>query len=265
MSEKFLTVEFSSVSYSQDLSDFLIDEVPFAFDGINYLHIGYKKPFNDIYIELHTPVNSAPNNFEYYDGSTWNTLETIDETKGFAQSGFIFFTKPSDWAAVDVNGLSKFYIRVLKGNTETVTINGINTVFSNDNDLSEVYRKINSFKEQNDVSFIAHHQAARKDIIQLIRNGRKTKTTDEGIADVIVWDLLKRDQLRRASTYLALSSIFFNVSDSSDGKFYQLATDYRKQAQKAVEVYLLDIDKNDDGASDSNPLSQMQITELKYL
>ena len=256
---EFLTIEYNTNFYDNELKDFLVDTVNIAFNGINYLHVGYRKKFNDIYIELSDPVITSTNQWEYFNGTTWEILETVDETSGLTKPGFVFFTPPSDWEMTGVEAKEAYYIRLLKPAAETVILNGVGAVFANDNDLKEKYRKINDFLAPGDLNFIAFHQSVRKDIVQYIRNKGNAKYNN---TDIFVWDFLDRSQLRLAGTYWALAQIFFNVSDSTDGKFYQLAQDYVKKAQKNIDVYLLDLDKDDDGEKSNDPLNKINYTRI---
>lgn len=63
-------------------------------EGEDYLFIGSRLPFNHIYFKLSNPnVVSANMSVEYWDGTRWiETVEVIDETQGFTQSGFVQFT-----------------------------------------------------------------------------------------------------------------------------------------------------------------------------
>lgn len=50
--------------------------------------------------------------FEYWNSSAWTALTVVDGTIGFTQDGDITFTVPGDWATVDVNGSTQFYVRI---------------------------------------------------------------------------------------------------------------------------------------------------------
>ena len=214
------------------------------------IYIGYKKRFSDIFICLSSFMVGNTLSFEFWNGVAWVNLEVKDLTKSFSRIGFLDWDSQVDgWVANEVNSVSKFWIRIKLTNDGAFDIKGIHTIFCDDNDLKDLYRKVDDFREPSDISFIATHQAARKLLMQDLRNEGRTKKKlgDLILKDIFVWDLLDRSQLREAACNLALALIFFNVSDNTDGKFIQLANSFKKKYQSALAVYLLNIDTNDDG------------------
>lgn len=95
-----------------------INDVSIPVTGLNdAFYIGYSKPFNIAKMKYSTAgVYSATVIWEYYNGSTWAALTCLDETKGFTKAAgtryLIIPNKPSDWAAVAVNGVSAYYVRM---------------------------------------------------------------------------------------------------------------------------------------------------------
>jgi hypothetical protein len=254
MEINFLKVFATDRDYSEEAKDYLTQNFTINFDGTNFLHIGYYKKFSDIYIQrIEDPANTGQEPWEYYDGSTWNKLPASDESRSLRTSGFLFFNPPDDWKpfSLIVQGetYNLYFLRISKAVAVDIEFTGINTVFANDQDLKESYPTIMEFLQGDQTSFIGLHQATKKDIVQSINNKRNAKWSSKGkgILNLNEWDFYDRSQLRRAGTYLTLSKIFFNISDKIDGKFYQLAMDYKKKASEAIEVYLLFLDKNDSG------------------
>lgn len=245
-----ISTSFSDISI--DLNNYDIDEVAMTLvNATDFIYVGLYKNFKNIYIEVKENPTPGTISYEYYNGSAWVALTVTDETKNFTRSGYVYFDIPSDLVATTINSKELFYIR-MTGNI-VVTLNGINMVFSNDNDLKEHYRSIMDYVGT-DSSFIAIHQASRKDIVQQIRNSGKTKISsiDGNLSDLNVWDFMRPDQLRNASTYKCLSKIFAGVSDNSEGKFLQLSRSFNKQYQSAIETFLLTIDSDDDGIESSS-------------
>jgi hypothetical protein len=73
----------------------------------DYLYIGSRLPFNNLYIKMDT-LNTNPSvmTVEYWDGDTWaSVVELIDETSGFTSSGYITFApdRNSSWTLDDTN------------------------------------------------------------------------------------------------------------------------------------------------------------------
>lgn len=86
-------------------------------------YFGYTIPFCELSFDLDTVgVNGAKVwRWEYYNGTQWNELTglAIDNTdtanadgeQSFEQNGAVSFVPPSDWAAVAVNSVTKYWIR----------------------------------------------------------------------------------------------------------------------------------------------------------
>lgn len=237
---------FADVSI--EMNNYDIDDVNYAMtNDQDYIYIGLYKNFKNIYIE--TVSQAIPNTvkFEYWDGAAWVKLNVLDETKSLSRPGFV--TWETLLNEVEINNISKFYIRMT--GTVTGVLAGTNMVFANDNDLTEKYRQINDYLGD-DSTFIALHQSSRKDIVQDIRNRGNVKVSsiDGSISDLTVWDFLRPGQLRNAAAYLCLSKIFAGISDSSDGKFFQLSNSFKKKYKESLETFLLTVDKADDGVED---------------
>lgn len=214
------------------------------------LMIGYTKRFSDIYFAMTSYFSGNSLSFKYWNGSAFVDLNVTDFTKNFTRDGFLQWdSQVKDWAENEVDSKERFWIEVTASSDEALDFKGIHTVFCDDNDLKDEYRRIEEFRDPDDTSFIATHQAARKKLIQDLRNQGRAKKAEgkKYYSDIVVWDLLKRDQLRQAACYLALKMIFFNASDNTEGKFMQLSNSYNKAYKNALEVYLLDVDTNDDG------------------
>lgn len=255
MKKDLVILEFTSAAFTDlsiDLNNYDVDEANLSLIAdTDFLYIGLYKSFKNLYIDVKDNTTPGTVKYEFFNGTTWEVLTVTDESKNLTRSGFVKWDIPSTWVATTVNGIKAFFIRATA--TIVVTLNGINMVFANDNDLKEHYRQINEYRDS-DLSFIAMHQASRKDIIQAVRNSGKTKidSIDGLIDDLTIWDFLDPEQLRNAATYLCLSKIFQGVSDNSEGKFMQLSNMFRKAYKNSLDTFLLTIDANDDGITDSS-------------
>lgn len=241
----FIGASFSDVSIN--LNNYDVNTLVISMtEGVDYLYFGLYKKFKNLFVGVESFTSSSDVAYEYYNGTTWESLEVFDETNSLENSGFVNWALPEDWAMTDVDSNNLFFIRVTA--TAELELNGVNMLFSNDNDLKEKYRNITEFLG-NDKTFVAYQQSSRKDIIQEIKNSGNTKisSVDNVLEDLIVWDFLRPMQLRNASAYLCLSKIFAGVSDSIEGKFFQLSIDFEKKYRAALNTFLLTIDKNDDG------------------
>lgn len=245
------------VDISQEMADYSRDsKVVELVNAEDYLYIGLYKPFNKVYAELKV-ANTNANTFtaQYWNGSTWNTLENFyDLSLGFTRSGFLSWSKSTDWASTTVNSANLFWIRLKPSadHSATTELQGISMLFSDDQELVNEFSTINSYKSNLSLtSYVLFHQTVRDDIVQAIRNSGKKKINNTDILNITKWDFLEQDELKRASICHVLSKIFFELSDSIDDKWYQRSKDYNAKGNKALEVYFLSLDVNDDGKSSS--------------
>jgi len=264
----FFTVNYEGTDLSKQLKDFGTNEVGLELQTGEYVYIGYYKPsFTQFFIELGTK-NTIANTIsaEYYDGTTWQPLNTLlDESNGLTKSGFFFFERPSAWAKTTVSSKENFYIRLATDTNHSVgtTLKGLNILLSNDLDLEGVRSNIVT-KLNNGESWVLKHEQAAKDILQELRNkgNRVVKNADttnplitEGLrfADLALFDLLEPEQLRQASLYKTLSMIYLDeLSDEVDDKWHRQGTRYEENYSKMVDLFYLQIDFDDNGlASDS--------------
>ena len=274
MTSDKLTVfkELSSVftDVSDEVFNYIVDSTMINLNVSDFIYVGFEKPFYNLYAELSVfNALSTTISVEYNTSSGFTSVPNLtEETNGFERSGFIKWGNTiTDWEASTVNSVELFWARISVSSliTSTTTLDGLNIVFANDNDLAEEYRRINSFRDSNDSSFIAIHQSIRKKIVQKIRNQGNAKRSrvlfgniDVNIGDIknmTQWDLLDIDEIREAAKFYALEKIFNNASDSVDGKFQQLATQFKRSGDEAFQVFLLTLDKDDDGIVDPDEAS----------
>lgn len=247
----FVDISKECVEYGRD------SKVIQLISAQDYLYIGLYKPFNKIYAELKV-VNTNANTFtaQYWNGSTWNSLSNFyDLSLGFTRSGFISWSKSSDWSSTSVNSETLYWIRLKPSadHSATTEVQGINMLFADDQDLVNEFSTINSYKANfNILSYVSYHQSVRDDILQAIRNSGKKKISGTDLANITKWDFLEQDELKRASAYHCLSKIFWELSDNIEDKWYQRSQEYNAKGNKALEVYFLSLDTDDDGKNDSN-------------
>jgi hypothetical protein len=253
---------------SVSLKDFTTSGVSFAPGNSDYIYIGRYKPFSQFFLELST-ANTAANSlaFEYWNGTAWTALTKIDETVGGTKSGFIYFEKPTDWAETTVDTQEFFYVRFqpsVSWDAGTIAA-GLSVLFSNDLDLTAIRSNIVS-KLNNGNSWIAKHEAAKKQIIQKIRNrgNRKVKqnayekftSTSAGsllFSNINEFDFHQPFELREASKWYTLSLIYLGeLSDEANDKWEVAGMRYQDMADEAMGVYMLQLDTDDDGELDQD-------------
>lgn len=266
----YFTVLNDNTTTIDDISllakDFTTNEVTLELESDHYLYVGYYKPFKQFFVEL-SPANTVTNtlNFEYYNGTSWVSLSAIDESQGFTKSGFIYFNRPEDWTENTVDSKERFYIRIQPSanHSSGTVLQGLGILFSNDLDLIGIKSNIVS-KLNNGNSWIGKHEAARKYIIQRLRNlgHRKYVASDSNnplvvestkakaiyYSDLTEFDLLEPFELREASKFFALSMIYLDEKSDQEGdKYERNGKRHLKRAEEAMNVFMLKIDSNDDG------------------
>jgi len=236
----------------------------------DFLYFGFKKPVNRVYIEMGT-VNTNANTLdvEIFDGTNFvDVTDLIDETKGFTRSAFLRFDRIRDsrnWQSTTINLVDKFWFRIRPSSdfSAGTTVQGMNIVFSDDQDLKAEYPEILDFISTNETSYILRHQAARDHIIQDLRNAGqyKLRITDAVTGDtedfirlenIDPWDLLESSEVNRWSTYYTLSRIFSNLHSAPDDLWAEKRDEYASLAKTARDMFWVTLDIDDDGIEDSN-------------
>jgi hypothetical protein len=249
--------------YSHKLSTYGRDGVTLTITNAeDFIYIGFDKPINSVYIDI-TTANGAEGSltFEYYNGSTYTTVTSLsDDTLGAYRSGFIRWDKDvTDQVVSTVDSLEKYWYKVLPSVDRTgIVIGGINLVFSDDYELSLEQPYISDAEFLgSEGSHIKTHQAVKKEIIQKFRNKNYQKIDSNGDPqDITVWDLHDIDEVGLAATYLALSKIYFQMSDNPDDVWGSKSKYYEEKFIKYINVARLSLDTNDDGKEDSGELKQ---------
>jgi hypothetical protein len=247
--------------YSRQAKDFLSDTFTIDLNASeDYLYVGLYKPFNKFYSLFETAnINASEFTAEYYDGSAWYDLDEFeDQTEGFTESGFMSWNRTqTDWAESEINSINRFWIRLRPSvDHSAAVLYGMDLIFSTDKDLTEEYPTIMSFLPSGATTFISFHQAAKRQVIQTLRNEGHTIINSNGdVKKLTEWDINDPDELKQMSKYVALSSIFLMVSDRPDDKYNQLALRFRDMATESMSNYRLNIDLDDDGEEDSEELA----------
>lgn len=264
----------SFVDYSFQCKDFNVEEFGLELVAAeDYLYVGFEKKFNNFFIAMNIPV-VATNTLaaEYWNGSAWVSLTILDESKGMNQSGFIKWNRPKDnqgnhiWEATTINSIELFWIRFKPSADHDVgtKVQGLNILFSNDNDLiAERSNIVSKFAPTvgNVKTWLYKTEAAKKDIVQRLRNegNRKWNYNDNNpqgtlrFKDVNAFDLHDISQVRQASKYLVLSKIFKQeLSDRENDKYFLIGLQFEQLYKDALQNTFFSLDTDDDGEDDSN-------------
>lgn len=266
-----LTVIYSDggveTDYSVESQDFKRDNYQVTLTTDDFIYIGFRKVFNAVYVSLEA-VNAVSSSLslEYYtEDSVWAPLEISDDTRALSRSGFINWQRPSDAAPLTVGGVEACYVRLsANDDIDPVTIQAINLVFSDDNDIcQEVPALIDAcFYPQGQTSHILLHVAAKNYIMGRLRSLGYVKETSSGEQNINEWDILDIYELRMASTYYAISQIYFNLSDNVEDQYWAKYKEYEQKFEEMFALGRLRVDINDNGQVDST--EKRQINTIRW-
>jgi hypothetical protein len=232
---------------SENLADYLNDTETVTLAIGDYIYVGYYKAINSMYVELETPnLNQSKLNVEIYDGTSWITPDYRDETKGLQRNGFITFDKNSSELTI-VEGKELAWVRLsVDVDTSSVTIKGINIVFTDKSTIKQEFFEID--KVVSDVDLVAKLVASRNEIMERLSQRGYLKQDK----DITAFDLHDVYQIKQASTYLTLAKIFLVSSDSTEDHWWSKYEIYHKKYERSINLYKIDIDENDNGKNDED-------------
>ena len=258
------------IDYSESSRSFISD--PFTVSYLagpnNHLYFGLYKPFYNLFAELTAIAEDVILLFEYFDGTIWKPLSVTNETNKLKRSGFLRWERElEDWSSSSVDGKDNYYIRMSADIDYTAIFEGLNLVFSDDNDLVSIERKILNQLSKGDTSFIAYLVAARDEIIQRYRNSGNSKRKENGtfLENLTKWDLLDIENIRQASKFLTMAKIHFDISEQTEDKYYQRYMDYMGLFGDSFALSLKRLDTNDDGKLDVNENNNPRSIEMRRL
>lgn len=223
----------------------------------DYLYYGRYKPFDALFVEM--KVSNSVNNslgLEYWNGTAFvSVVNKLDDTDGLKRSGFIQWDKPTDWATTTVNGEELYWIRVRPSADLSLTteVQGINVLFSDDQDLNGVYPGIISYLNNTETTFVLRHENSRNLIVQDIRNRGFTKRPVGlgGNQMLDEWDFLRINECKQWSVYLTLSNIFSSLQSNDSDMYKEKAEEYQAKADFYKAAFYLTLDRNDNGKADA--------------
>lgn len=124
--QKLFIYDVSGTSYDEkttEINENTADDAPLmpaAIGEQDCSYWGYASPFDGIKVNMGTAGAGAYyGQAEYWNGGAWvdltNLVNMINEGNSviwnFTGNGFFIFSRPSDWATVDVNGTDTYWIR----------------------------------------------------------------------------------------------------------------------------------------------------------
>jgi hypothetical protein len=134
----------------------------------------------------------------------------------------------------------------------STVIRGINLIFADDASLKEEFSQIDNSNmySPGETSHILTHVAARNYILSNLRNHYAKENNETGLEKINQYDLMDVFEIREAAIFLALSKIFFNLSDSPDDHWWIKYREYADKYEAKMTVARLSIDTDDDGITD---------------
>ena len=108
------TQTFSDISFEANLpSGAPVACLPPFVSTDDALYIGSDGRFDVLQFVIDQGMSGGAFVWEYWNGSAWTALSyTTDSTLALRQSGFLTFTKPSNWRDTQINATRKFWIRL---------------------------------------------------------------------------------------------------------------------------------------------------------
>jgi hypothetical protein len=258
-----LTILHDDNSVYADLSNSLVgfdrDTASMTFvTAEDSIYVGFYKPINVFYTELGT-VNTNANTMtvKYYNGTAFTACDGLyDDTKGLARSGFTRWGRgQATEAKTTINSVELFWYKIdLSVDSSAMVIDGMNIVFSDDQDLKRELFEISKYLPSGETSHILSHVSARDEIIQNLNIIGKIKIDSvSGWAEgITAFDLLDVSEVKLASTYLVLSKIMFAASDEVDDSYMIKSERYSKLSGNIINNIKLKVDRDDDGKVDQS-------------
>lgn len=282
--EDFTHFIFDGLAYedkSIEANNLVTDSFNLTLDVGDAYYIGLYKPFKNIFFELVNLDAADDLSFKYYNGSTFVDLPNLkDRTKLLSKSDFVQWqfedeSKITDsWKKTTINNKELYWIEIT-GDMNIKEIQGVNLVYTNDNDIKTEFPRIDDFID-NLTSFISFHVSSRDEIVQKFRNGGEVIKPDTNLNnflpnssisnrrklyDLNKFDLLNLEQVKQAAKFLTLSKIFFYNSRNNEDKAFLMSQDYYSKFSQSLKLFYNSIDTDGDGNEDLE--ENMQLNDVR--
>lgn len=253
-----------------EAQDFTRDTFALALTvNLDYLYVGFYKPISCIYIDAPTPNTVAGYlTAEYFNGTAFVALEGyVDETKNLSRNGFISWSRnqnSENYTTID--GLQAYWYKFKSSTTTSdITMNALNLIFSDDQALKVKFNKILSEEFlDGELTHNRVHVACRDEIVEdFRRKGYKKYNTQGSDTAITPWDLHDIFEIKEASSFLALSKIFFDFSDKPDDIWMVKSKYYTALYEECLELASVSIDVNDDGIEEE--AEKLAESRTKYI
>lgn len=277
---KNLNIRHLTNDYSEELNDFLEEDVFLTITTTDPLYFGKEKPLNNLYVNYTTAsATKVEFSVQYHNGTSWvGVLNLEDDTKKQTRSGFVTWQEAddnTDIEEVDVDGITQYWYRLVPSNDTTVTLKAIGVLFSQDRDIYQARKALDDqdFKSAvvgSDTDYVRIHLEVKEQLIQDIRNEGILKYQSENdperlkfYRNITEWDLFDIDEVKQAAKMLALSKIYSTLSDAIDDKWDQEARRFYSQYTKNMDMAHVSLDRDNDGKLQQNEnIKQVKSTRM---
>ena len=248
----------SFAEYSNELLDYSRGSASLTFvTAEDSLYVGFYKPINVFYSDMSTVnANAATMTVKYYNGTAFTACVGLhDDSEALTRSGFTRWDRNQLTEAVTtINSVELFWYKIdLSVDSSAMVINGLNIVFSDEQDLKRVLFEVDKYYPTGETSHILTHAGARDEIVQQLNLTGQSKVNSAGRElDISAFDLLDISEVKLASTYLVLSMIMMNMSDDIDDIYMNKHSHYLSKYNKIINVMKIRVDSDDDGLDDGN-------------
>jgi hypothetical protein len=240
---------------SDALCDFGTDTVTATITTAKTLWLGYRKPITSIFVYAST--YSTGTRSLIIQGHTQNGYETfqhLDDSLGLTRAGNVTWLYPDTRDGIEstVNGIKLHWLKVkVSVDTSAMVLKTLSGLFSDDRDLEREFPKINEAGFRlGKTDHILIHESARDEIVQQLRN-RGLRTVSPSLAvyrRLVFWDMLDIQEVRLASTYLALSKIFENVANADKEDNWRVKANlYSNKFKSAIDLAFITFDRLQNG------------------
>jgi len=231
---RFSLFHSDSTNFTNTLCDFSRDTSSVELATDEYLYIGFDSRFYSFFLYGTTyNTNSSVISLEYFDGSSWQTInakDLADDTQGFSRVGFVSwkFDDSTEWEKTTHESIEQYWVRVsVDTATTSMELNAINCLFADDNDIIRMYPPLSrSDFKLGETDYINIHVVVRDEIVQEFRNKGLLKRGSESsykYLRVVAQDLLDFQEVRMAARHLAIAKIFWGVSDNPEDSWAEKA------------------------------------------
>lgn len=248
-------VILGTTDYTRELSDYHGNTVTIA-DDTKALYISSLYRMNHIYIDIETPESSAREyTISLWDGSAFSEVaDSIDETYGATQSGFLHWTPDPDkgWSREDTEDMDvtdfanirifgRYWTKIeFTGITDGLEINWIGSLFSKDEDLSDEFYDLTTSGVKAALG-VTDYMNKHVRAAEIILNEIQLKGLVEDDSQLLV-----RTDYRPSAVQKVAEMIFNELGDA----YLDQKAAARKDFYSRLKTVRPAIDKNGDGRAD---------------